>query len=116
LSATEEKRDSLRLLEGLEKGGMSAMSAATLAERIDPVLFHAVVSLLRASYPATDPAATAVLDRVVKLTNSSATLVRMYKDGEQDPISRWFDSEYTYREFRGRGADLVDLLIDKIES
>lgn len=114
-SARQEKQDASRLLQGLENGDLDATGAAAIAERLDPVLVHAIVSYLRAIHPASDPAATAVLERVVRLTSASPTLIRKHKEGAEDPVSRWFESEYTYREFRGRGAEMIDTLVDKIE-
>jgi len=116
MTAVRERDDALRLLEGLENGSLDATSAAILAERLDHVLVHAIVSYLRAIHPATDPAAVPVLERVVRLTSASPALVRKHKEGQEDPITEWFESEYTYRDFRGRGAELIDTLVDKIES
>lgn len=116
MSATEERQDAQRLLDGIENGGLSPTAAAMLAERIDPVLVHAVVSFLRAVHPASDPAAQAVLERVVALTTASPALIRKHREGGKDPITGWFESEYEYRDFRGRGGELIDLLVEKIES
>ena len=112
----EQKDDARRLLAGLENGGLSPHDAMILAEKIDPVLVYVIVSFLRAVYPASDPAATSVLERVVQLTSGSVTLLRKHKAGGQDPVSGWFESEYSYGDYRGRGSDLVDLIVDKLES
>ena len=114
--AVDETRDALRLLAALENGGMAPMDAAILAEGIDPVLLYAIVCYLRTVYPASDPAATSVLERVVGLTSSSAVVVRRHREGESDPISRWFEDDHGYTSFRGRGADMIALLVDKMES
>ena len=111
-----EKTDAERLLNGLENGTLRPDEAALVAEAIDPVLFYNVVRFLRECYPASDPAATAVLGRVVELTSKEATLIRRFKEGEHDPISQWFASEYSYREFRGRGHEMIDRIVDKLES
>jgi hypothetical protein len=116
MSALAERQDAGRLLDGIENGSLTPTDAAMLAERIDPVLVYAIVSLLRAIHPASDPAAQAVLERVVKLTTASPAVIRKHRDGEEDPISRWFESEYNYRDFRGRGTEMIELLVDKIES
>jgi len=44
------------------------------------------------------------------------TLLRKHKEGGQDPVSGWFESEYSYWDYRGRGSELVDLIVDKLES
>jgi len=116
MGAIDAKRDALRLLLGLENGGMTPIDAAVLAEELDPVLVYVIVSYLRAIHPASDPAASGVLDRVVKLTSASPAVIRKHTEGERDPVSRWFESEYTYQEFRGRGIELVDLVVDKLET
>lgn len=112
----DERRDALRLLDGLENGGMSPGDAAVLAADLDPVLFYVIVSFLRAIHPASDPAASAVLERVVRLTAGNAALVRKHREGAEDPVSRWFESEHGYRDFRGRGPELIDRIVDKLES
>ncbi len=112
----EDKRAALRLLDGLENGSMPAADTAALAENLDPVLIYVIVSFLRAIHPASDPVASAVLQRVVQLTSGNAALVRKYGEGERDPVSRWFETEHGYREFRGRGDELIELIVDKLES
>lgn len=112
----DDRRDALRLLDALENGGMAAMDATILAEEIDPVLLYAIVNYLRAVYPASDPAAGSVLERVVALTTNSAVVVRRYREGENDPIATWFEDDHGYAAFRGRGPDMIAVLIDKLES
>ena len=111
-----QKDDANRLLSGLENGGLAPHDALILAEGLDPVLVYVIVSFLRGIYPASDPAATAVLERVVQLTTASPTMIRKHKAGHQDSVSGWFESEYSYGDYRGRGSDLVDLIVDKLES
>ena len=57
MSAFDEKREALRLLDGLENGGMAADDASGIAQDLDPVLVHVIVKFLRETYPASDPAA-----------------------------------------------------------
>ena len=116
MSVFDEKREALRLLHGLENGGMAADDAATIAQDLDPVLVHVIVKCLRETYPVSDPAATAVLERVVQLNSAWKGLVARCQEGEQDPITQWFESEYAYRDFRGRGAEMIELIVDKIDS
>jgi hypothetical protein len=111
----DERKDALRLLAGLENGGLSATDARLLAEELDPVLVYVIVTFLRAVYPASDPAATSVLERVVRMTTKSPGLIRRHKEGERDPVSRWFESEYDYRDYKGRGPELVSLVADKLD-
>ena len=116
MATNEEGRAAMRLLAGLENGGLSTADAAILAEDLDPVLVYAIVTFLRAVYPVSDPAASSVLDRVVRMSSRSRSLVRKHRQGESDPVSRWFEENHDYRDFRGRGPDLIELLVDKLES
>jgi hypothetical protein len=112
----DEKQGALRLLSGLENGGLSMADAAVVAEGLDPVLVYVIVSFLRSAYPASDPAANSVLERVVQLTSGSQVVIRKHSKGELDPISQWFEDEYAYNDFRGRGPDMIDLIVDKLET
>jgi len=116
MNVFDEKREALRLLDGLENGGLAADDASNIARDLDPVLVHVIVKFLRETYPASDPAATSVLERVVKLHSAWSGLVARCKHGEEDPISQWFESEYSFRDFRGRGAEMIELIADKIDS
>lgn len=116
MSAFDEKREASRLLAGLENGGMAADDASDIARDLDPVLVHLIVKFLRETYPASDPVATSVLERVVKMNSAWSGLVAKCREGEQDPIAQWFESEYSFRDFRGRGVELIELIVDKIES
>ena len=116
MSAIGDKRDAGRLLAGLENGGMTAADAAVIAERLDPVLIYLIITYLRVAYPASDPVATSVLERVVKWTSTGTGVVRKAKAGEQDPISRWFEKEHVLRNFRHRGQEMIDIIVDKLES
>ena len=38
------------------------------------------------------------------------------QEGEQDPVSEWFESEHSFGEFRGRGEELIETIVDKLET
>ncbi len=116
MSTSTDKNQALRLLRGLDEGGMSAEESRTLAEELDPVLVYMTVQFLREVYPASDPVASPVLERVVQLTSAYPGLVAKSKEGEEDSVSEWFCSEYSFRDFRGRGSELIELIVDKLES
>jgi len=116
MGGISEKDDAVRLLMGLEYGGMATADGVILVEDLDPVLVYVIVTFFREVYPASDPAASSVLERVVELTSRSSALVKKHREGEQDPISRWFESEYTYRDFKGRGQEMIELIVDKLDS
>lgn len=115
MSDIDQKQQANRLLRGLENGGMSAADAAVIAETLDPVLVYCIIRYLREAYPVSDPAASGVLERVVTLTSRDSTIVGRSKEGERDPISRWFAQDYTFREFKGRSTEMIELLVDKLE-
>ena len=116
MSATIDKSEAVRLLQGLEAGGLATADACIIAETLDPVLIHVIVKYLRESYPASNPAATPVLDRVVTLTSAYPAIVEKAKEGEQDSVSAWFEDEYTFEQFRGKGRELVEMIADKLDS
>jgi hypothetical protein len=116
VDTTTDKGEAVRLLEGLENGGMNTADALVIAESLDPVLVYLIVRYLRESYPASDPAATSVLERVVELTSAHAGFVQKCREGEQDPVSQWFEAEHTFDSFRGRGTEFIELIVDKLET
>lgn len=116
MSTSTDKNLALSLLRGLDEGGMRADEARSVAQELDPVLVFVIVQFLREVYPASDPAASPVLDRVVQLTSAYPELVVKSGEGEDDPVSQWFALEYSFRDFRGRGPELIDLIVDKLES
>ena len=116
MTQIDERTVAARLLSGLENGTLSAADAPIVADDLDPVLVYVIVNFLRAVHPASDPAATPVLERVVRLTSGHPTVVARYREGEQDPISRWFEGDYEYRDFLGRESDLIELIVDKLET
>jgi hypothetical protein len=116
MDTSTDRERALALLRGLEYGGMATAEARILAEDLDPVLVWVVVRYLREVYPASDPAATAVLERVVRLTSAYPGIVQKSKQGERDPVAEWFAGEFGFRDFRGRGERMVETIVDKLES
>ena len=70
MSGSTDRDQAHRLLHGLEQGGLTGAEAQLLAQDLDPVLVHVILRYLRSVYPASDPAASAVLERVVRLTSA----------------------------------------------
>jgi hypothetical protein len=116
MSGSTDKKDAVRLLRGLEDGKMTTSEAGMLADELDPVLVYCILRYLREVYPASNPAASGVLDRVVALTENNPQLVTKSKEGERDSVSEWFSSEHSFTDFRGRGDEMVELMVDKLES
>jgi len=115
VSSGAGKAETLRLLRGLEDGGMTAAAARAIGEKLDPVLVHVVVRYLRENYPASNPAASAVLERVVALTKAWPAIVTRAKAGEAEAVAKWFAKAHTFREFRGRPAEMIDIVVEKLE-
>ena len=116
MGTSTDRRRAERLLAGLENGGLAAGDAAVLAVSLDPVLVYLIVRYLREAYPASDPAASSVLERVLALTASDRAVVEQCRAGEQDPVAQWFLAEHEIRTFRGRRAELIARIVDKLES
>lgn len=116
MGTSTDRRTAGRLLSALENGGSSATDLRFVAETLDPVLLFIIIKYLRQNYPASDRAAGAVLQRVVELTQAYPALVARCGEGESDPISGWFASEHDFNEFKHRGPELIDLIVDKLES
>jgi hypothetical protein len=116
MNTSTDKNLALQFLRGLDQGGIDTDKARNLAEELDPVLLYMIVRYLRETYPASDPVASPVLDRVVQLSSAYPSMVAKSKEGEEDPVSEWFSSEYSFRDFRGRGDEMVALIVDKLET
>jgi hypothetical protein len=103
-----------RLLECLESGA-GMLEAQDLARDLDPVLFYAVIKFLRETHPASHPAASAVLERVMKLMRADPRLVAKFKTGESDPVAKWFASSHAFRSYGGRGREVIELFAGKLD-
>ena len=110
-----EKREGLRLLNGLENGTLTAADAFNIADKRDPVILYFVLRYLREKYPATAPSSTGVKQRLVELTGTYDSLVSKSKQGEKDCIREWFDDSFELKKFFDKPGDLIELLVDKIE-
>ena len=108
-----EKRAALRMLGALEDATLSTEDTRPLYEAADPALVYLLCAWLRSRYGRGHSAAEGVLGRMVALLEASPAVAQAMKVGEQDPIARWFEETYEYREL-DRDA-FVDLVVDKLE-
>ncbi len=115
-SIDQEVRESLRLLNGLEKGTLTAADAFNVADSRDPVIVYFVLRYLREKYPASSPASQGVTSRLVELTGTYDSVIKASKKGEKDSIREWFDDTFEIREFFDKPTELMELLVEKIES
>lgn len=113
MSFEHEKRQALRMLEGIENGTMTASESHGLLRDADPTLVYFIFTWLRAYYHAGHPAAEGVLGRVVEICSRYPDVTRAIKVGEDDSIVAWFEDEYDYRDFQA--AAFVDLIVEKLE-
>ena len=116
MGTSTDKGTASRLLHGLEYGGLTVSEARVLAEDLGPVLVHLIARYVREAYPASAPAAGPVLERLVELTRAWNGMAGASGAGERDPVSVWFAGEHRFADFRGRGDEMLDLVIDKLES
>ncbi len=116
MSVDFEKRESLRILEGLENGTMSTADAYNALEKRDPLVVYFIIRYLREKYPASNSSSAGVNGRLVELTSTYSNIVATAKKGEKDPIREWFDDTYGLGEFYSKAGELIDLIIEKIES
>jgi len=108
----QEQRAALRILEGIEEGTMNATSSADLVEDADPALVYLVFTWLRKRY-ADHANSDAVIGRVVEVSKRPA-IAKLMKDGQADPVSRWFEEGYSYKDYAAK--EFVELIVDKLES
>ncbi len=110
-----EKREGLRLLQGIENGNLSAADAFNIADKRDPVLVYFVMRYLREKYPAANGNSQGVITRLVEITSTYSDLVKKTKTAEKDPMREWFDDTYAMREFFGKEGEFVELIVEKLE-
>lgn len=108
-----EKRTARRLLSALEDGRLGATDTWHMISDADPALVHFIFAWLRAWYPASHPAADAVLGRIAEVCTRYPKAARIAKEGAGDPIVAWFEDEYGYRDFRP--DEFISLVVEKLE-
>ena len=109
-----EKAEALRLLRAIEEGTQSTTATFQIAESQDPTLIYFIFAWLRARYPASHPAADAVLNRLGELCSRHPKVARMANEGKKDSLVEWFEQAYGYRDFQS--SEFVDLVVEKLES
>ena len=109
-----EQREALHLLEAIENGQKSSIEIGHLMDEADPALIYLIVTWLRTRYGANHPASEGVIGRIVDTIKGHRSMNQKMTEGKNDPISRWFEEEYEYREFDS-GA-FIALIVEKLES
>ena len=78
----------------------------------DPTLVYFVFAWLRANYPASHPAADAILGRLGELCTKHPEAARIATKGG-DSLLEWFEDAYSYRDFAA--DEFIDLVVEKLE-
>lgn len=113
MSFAQEKREARRLIAAIEDARLNTRETFNLVTDADPALVHFVFAWLRAWYPASHPAADAVLGRLADLCTEFPKAARLAREGGADPIVAWFTEEHDYRDFRA--DEFVELVVEKLE-
>lgn len=108
-----EQAHALRIIEGIEQGTMSASESYSLLRDADPTLVHFIMKWLRKRYHRDQPAAEAVIGRVIELCSLHPDILARAKEGQDDPVVSWFEDAYSYRKLEA--AEFVALIIEKLE-
>ena len=115
MDITTQIREGTRLLIGIEEGTLPSSDCYNIIAQLDEVLVSLVVRYLRKKYPPTRPEAAGVVGRLVDLTGTYPIVVKKVKDGEDDPISEWFDDTYAFRDFYSTPEEFIELIVNKLE-
>ncbi len=113
MAFNSEKASARRLLGALEDGTLGVADTFYLVEDADPTLVYFIFTWLRAWYPASHPAADAVLGRLGALCSRYPKAARMAKAGQADALVAWFEEAHGYRDFRA--TEFIDLVVEKLE-
>jgi hypothetical protein len=107
----QEQRAALRILEGIEEGTMTAGDSVSLVEDADPALVYLIITWLRKRY-ADHTNSDAVIGRVVEISGRGA-VAKLMKEGQADPVSRWFEESYSYKDLDKN--QFIELIVEKLE-
>lgn len=107
-----EKRQALRILEGIEQGSSSAAESFQLIDDADPTLVYFIFTWLRERY-AKHPAAEGVIGRIVEICSEHPSVTRQVEAGKTDAVVTWFEETYRYRELDSK--EFVDIVVEKLE-
>ena len=108
-------REGVRLLEGLEDGVLPSSDCYNILDQLDDVLVSLVIKYLRKKYPASKPDAAGVMGRLVDLSGTYPKVVQKVKNGDDDPISEWFEESYAYRDYFSDPDAFITLIVNKLE-
>jgi hypothetical protein len=111
-----ELRSAQWTLEAIENGSSNTATIYKTASELDPVSLFFVFRYIREIYNANNPASTGVMERLADLTKNYSDLVKRAKTGEKDSVCEWFDDTYRLKEYQGRPNELLQLIVEKLES
>lgn len=108
-----EKRQALRILDGIEQGSMSAADSFGIIDDADPTLVYFIFTWLRSHYPPSHPASEAVIGRLVDICDRYPAVTQQVKAGEADLVVAWFEETHSYRDLEAR--EFVEIVVEKLE-
>lgn len=100
------------MLEGIERGTMTASESFGLLDDADPTLVYFVFKWLRTWYR-DHPAAEGVLGRLGEVCSAHPSLTRKAKAGGEDSVVEWFEGTYGYKDLSAE--ELIEIVIEKLE-
>jgi hypothetical protein len=107
-----EQRAALHLLQTIENGVAAPSEVARLIDEADPALVYLVLTWLRDRYSGDHPAAEGVIGRLVELSSKHASIKSKMREGQDDPISKWFEEVHSYRAFDAQ--QFIELIVEKL--
>jgi len=108
-----EKREALRILQGIENGSLQPAETAHLVDQADPALIYLIFTWLRNHYGGDHPAAEGVIGRLVELTSNRRSVKEKLDEGKSDVIVAWFEEEHSYRNLSA--GEFIALVVEKLE-
>ncbi len=91
---------------------MSASDSQAIVEEADPALVYLIFTWLRKRYKE-HTNSDAVIGRLVEVSNRG-NIAKQMNDGKADPISRWFEENYSYKDLEKK--EFIELVVDKLET
>tara|TARA_B100001094_G_C18044325_1_gene726605 strand:+ start:161 stop:508 length:348 start_codon:yes stop_codon:yes gene_type:complete len=111
----QEQREALRLLKGIEEGGISTSDCYEIFQSSEPALVYLIFTWIRTNYPSSHKDAQGVLGRMLELTQNYDDVLPKVKKGEADVIVQWFEDTYSYSETNTSPDEFIRIIIEKLE-
>ena len=113
--AVNPTENAIYVLEGIEDNKLDHEKVAKYIMDLDPVIVYFILRVLREKYPASNPASTGVLERLVNVLNTHPEVLKRSRAGEKDAVTEWFLESYELRSYFSKTEELFQMLNDKID-